>query len=78
VHVGAVSGLAKAAGAACGFTMTVTMAASKDLLGGYAFGFAVWALMNVAAFYIVLSRVGFRNTKPLTEQPEILTARSSA
>jgi len=59
-HVGAVSGLAKAAGAACGFAMTVTLAASKDLLGGYTFGFALWALMNVAAFYIALSRVGFR------------------
>jgi NNP family nitrate/nitrite transporter-like MFS transporter len=59
-HVGAVSGLAKAAGAACGFIMTVTLAASKDLLGGYTFGFALWALMNVAAFYIVLSRLGFR------------------
>ena len=67
-HVGAVSGLAKAAGAACGFTMTVTLAASKDLLGGYTFGFAIWALMNVAAFYITLSRVGFgmqnRTLKP--------------
>lgn len=59
-HVGAVSGLAKAAGAACGFTMTVTLAASKSLLGGYTFGFALWALMNIAAFYITLSRVGFR------------------
>ena len=59
-HVGAVSGLAKAAGAACGFAMTVTLAASKDLLGGYTFAFALWALMNVAAFYIALSRVGFR------------------
>jgi MFS transporter, NNP family, nitrate/nitrite transporter len=59
-HVGAVSGLAKAAGAACGFAMTVMLAASKDLLGGYTFGFAIWALMNVAAFYIALSRVGFR------------------
>jgi NNP family nitrate/nitrite transporter-like MFS transporter len=59
-HVGAVSGLAKAAGAACGFAMTVTLAASKNLLGGYAFGFAIWALMNVAAFYIALSRPGFR------------------
>jgi MFS transporter, NNP family, nitrate/nitrite transporter len=59
-HVGAVSGLAKAAGAACGFAMTVTLAASKDLLGGYTFGFAIWALMNVAAFYIAFSRVGFR------------------
>jgi MFS transporter, NNP family, nitrate/nitrite transporter len=63
-HVGAVSGLAKAAGAACGFSMTMTLAASKDLLGGYTFGFAVWALMNVAAFYIVLSRVGFRHARP--------------
>jgi NNP family nitrate/nitrite transporter-like MFS transporter len=66
-HVGAVSGLAKAAGAACGFTMTVTLAASKNLLGGYTFGFAIWALMNAAAFYIALSRVGFRHAKPDTE-----------
>jgi MFS transporter, NNP family, nitrate/nitrite transporter len=63
-HVGAVSGLAKAAGAACGFTMTMTLAASKDLLGGYTFGFAIWALMNIAAFYIALSRVGFRDARP--------------
>ena len=59
-HVGAVSGLAKAAGAACGFSMTVTLATSKSLLGGYTFGFALWALMNVAAFYITLSRAGFK------------------
>jgi len=66
-HVGAVSGLAKAAGAACGFTMTVTLAASKNLLGGYTFGFAIWALMNVAAFYIAFSRVGLRHAKPHVE-----------
>jgi MFS transporter, NNP family, nitrate/nitrite transporter len=60
-QVGAVSGLAKAAGAACGFTMTVTLAVSNQLLGSYTFGFAIWALMNVAAFYITLSRVGFRH-----------------
>jgi NNP family nitrate/nitrite transporter-like MFS transporter len=63
-QVGAVSGLAKAAGAACGFTMTVTLAASKNLLGGYTVGFAIWALMNAAAFYIAFSRVGFRHAKP--------------
>ncbi len=62
-EVGAVSGLAKAAGAACGFTMTVTLAASKNLLGGYTAGFAIWAVMNVAAFYVALSRVGFRHAK---------------
>ena len=61
------SGLAKAAGAACGFTMTVTLAASKNLLGGYTVGFAIWALMNVAAFYIAFSRVGFRHAKLDTE-----------
>jgi nitrate/nitrite transporter NarK len=66
-HVGAVSGLAKAAGAACGFTMTIILAASKDLLGGYTLGFAIWALMNVGAFYITLSRVGFKHAKPDTE-----------
>ncbi len=68
-QVGAVSGLAKAAGAACGFTMTVTLAASKNLLGGYTFGFAIWALMNVTAFYIALSRVGFRHIKPVEAIP---------
>ncbi len=66
-HVGAVSGVAKAAGAACGFTMTVTLAASHYLLGGYTFGYAIWALMNVAAFYITLSRVGFKHAKPYIE-----------
>jgi MFS transporter, NNP family, nitrate/nitrite transporter len=62
-QVGAVSGLAKAAGAACGFTMTVTLAASEHLMGGYTLGFAIWALMNVAAFYIAVSRVGFKHAK---------------
>ncbi|WP_425905860.1 MFS transporter [Nitrobacter sp. TKz-YC02] len=78
VHVGAVSGLAKAAGAACGFAMTMILATSKQLLGEYTLGFAIWALMNVAAFYIVFSRVGFRDTKPLLEQStggrQIITA----
>ncbi len=64
-EVGAVSGLAKAAGAACGFTMTMTLAASKHLLGGYTAGYAIWALINIAAFYIAFSRVGFRDAKPL-------------
>jgi NNP family nitrate/nitrite transporter-like MFS transporter len=69
VHVGAVSGLAKAAGAACGFAMTMILATSKQFLGDYTIGFAIWALMNVAAFYIVFSRVGFRDTRPSMEQP---------
>src|SRR5579863_10520750 len=63
-QVGAVSGLAKAAGAACGFTMTIILAASRDLLGGYTCGFAIWALMNATAFYIALSRVGFKGAIP--------------
>jgi NNP family nitrate/nitrite transporter-like MFS transporter len=65
VHVGAVSGLAKAAGAACGFTMTAILAASNYLLGSYTLGFLVWALMNIAAFYVSFSRVGFRDAKPV-------------
>jgi MFS transporter, NNP family, nitrate/nitrite transporter len=64
-HVGAVSGLAKAAGAACGFTMTAILAASNFLLGGYTLGFVVWALMNIAAFYVSFARVGFRDAKPV-------------
>ena len=67
LHVGAVSGLAKAAGAACGFTMTSILAASNYLLGSYTLGFIVWALMNVAAFYVSYTRFGFRNAKPVME-----------
>ena len=66
-QVGAVSGLAKAAGAACGFAMTMTLATSKNLFGGYTVGFAIWALMNAAAFYIALSRIGFRHAQPDVE-----------
>jgi NNP family nitrate/nitrite transporter-like MFS transporter len=58
-EVGAVSGLAKAAGAACGFTMTMVMALSKNLSGGYVMGFTVWAGMNVLAFYLAYTRTGF-------------------
>jgi NNP family nitrate/nitrite transporter-like MFS transporter len=64
-HVGAVSGLAKAAGAACGFTMTSILAAGNYLMGSYTLGFVVWALMNIAAFYVAFSRFGFRNAKPV-------------
>lgn len=58
-QVGAVSGLAKSAGAACGFTMTVIMAFSKDIMGEYTLGFAVWALMNGLSLYLVISKKGF-------------------
>ncbi len=58
-QVGAVSGLAKAAGAACGFTMTMVMAFSKNMTQGYTLGFAVWAAMNLLAFYLAYSRKGF-------------------
>jgi len=43
--------------------MTLTLAGSKNLLGGYTVGFAIWAVMNAAAFYIAFSRVGFRHAK---------------
>lgn len=74
MHVGAVSGLAKAAGAACGFTMTAILAGSKYLLGGYTLGFVIWALMNIAAFYVSFSRVGFRSAKPVHEIAESVSA----
>lgn len=63
-QVGTVSGLAKAAGAACGFTMTAVMAASTSL-GGYTGGFVVWLLMNIAGFTIVFTRFGFKDAEPV-------------
>jgi len=83
-QVGAVSGLAKAAGALCGFTMTMILAGSKNLLGDYTLGFAIWALMNGAAFYIAYTRVGFKQastashsaieTKPAYAGPAVKAA----
>lgn len=56
-HVGAVSGLAKAAGAACGFMMTSIMALSGELTGSYLPAFVIWAAMNALALYLVRARV---------------------
>lgn len=57
-QVGAVSGLAKAAGAACGFTMTSIMALSGAVTGSYVPAFMVWAAMNALALYLAFSRAG--------------------
>lgn len=51
--VGTVSGLAKAAGAACGFVMCSLMALGQQVFGDYRIGFFVWAAMNICAFLVV-------------------------
>lgn len=58
-EVGAVSGLAKAAGAACGFTMTSLMAFSREAFGSFEPAFAVWVTMVAAALWISIKRSGF-------------------
>lgn len=71
IQVGAVSGLAKAAGAACGFTMTVIMAFSKDVMGSYTLGFIVWAVMNGLCLYLVFTKKGFPISKEdISEQSQ--------
>ena len=52
--VGTVSGLAKAAGAACGFTSTSIMALSSYFTGTYKAGFFMWIVVSVAALSFVL------------------------
>jgi NNP family nitrate/nitrite transporter-like MFS transporter len=52
--VGTVSGLAKAAGAACGFTSTSIMALSNYFTGSYKVGFIMWFVVSVAAVGFVL------------------------
>lgn len=76
-QVGTVSGLAKAAGAACGATMTAVMAISTSL-GGYTGGFVVWALMNIAGFYIVFTRVGFKHAEPIDYSKDFAEAPQHA
>lgn len=53
--VGTVSGLAKAAGAACGFTMSSIMALSYYFTGSYKAGFLVWVAVSIVAFALVVS-----------------------
>jgi NNP family nitrate/nitrite transporter-like MFS transporter len=62
-QVGTVSGLAKAAGAACGFTMSTIMAISKNASGSYKYGFLAWAVMNILALVFVLSPKIFNREK---------------
>jgi NNP family nitrate/nitrite transporter-like MFS transporter len=62
-QVGTVSGLAKAAGAACGFTMSTMMALSKHSSGGYTYGFSAWAVMNLLALVFVSSPHIFNKEK---------------
>ena len=45
--------------------MTSILAAGNYLMGSYTLGFVIWALMNIAAFYVAFSRFGFRNAKPV-------------
>jgi NNP family nitrate/nitrite transporter-like MFS transporter len=52
--VGTVSGLAKAAGAACGFTSTSIMALSNYFTGSYKAGFFMWIVVSVTALGFVL------------------------
>jgi NNP family nitrate/nitrite transporter-like MFS transporter len=56
--VGTVSGLAKAAGAACGFAMSSIMALSNNFTESYKYGFLVWAAVNIAALrFVVFPRI---------------------
>ena len=53
--VGTVSGLAKAAGAACGFVGSSTMALSSNFTGSYKLGFLMWVVVIITAFALVVS-----------------------
>lgn len=75
-EVGAVSGLAKAAGAACGFTMTSIMALSRDTTGSFVPGFVVWGFMNAAALWMALSKVGIPDRSEPIESTTIVSAPS--
>lgn len=56
--VGTVSGLAKAAGAACGFVMSLAMALSNNFTGSYKYGFLVWVAVNITALgFVVFPRI---------------------
>jgi NNP family nitrate/nitrite transporter-like MFS transporter len=74
-EVGAVSGLAKSAGAACGFAMTSLMAVSTDLVGSFVPAFAVWTGMNALALWLVGTRRGIPAPATRTTQPAPLPVR---
>lgn len=66
--VGTVSGLAKAAGAACGFVMCSLMAFGQHMFGDYRIGFLVWAAMNVCAFLVASRPALWRVRKPAVRE----------
>jgi len=68
--VGTVSGLAKAAGAACGFTSTSIMAMSNYFTGSYKSGFFMWIVVSVTAFGFVLFPRVFEQRKKETTNLE--------
>lgn len=68
--VGTVSGLAKAAGAACGFTMSSLMALSNNFSGGYKYAFVIWSLMNVLALFFVVSPKYFKRKDVIKNSEE--------
>lgn len=77
VQVGAVSGLAKAAGAASGFAMTSVLALSGDVVGSYVPGFALWAAMNGLALYLAVSRAGVPGRVAGVVREPVLSQKSS-
>jgi len=69
--VGTVSGLAKAAGAACGFTSTSIMALSSYFTGSYKTGFFMWIVVSVAALsFVLFPRVFQQREKEITAKEE--------
>jgi NNP family nitrate/nitrite transporter-like MFS transporter len=69
--VGTVSGLAKAAGAACGFTSTSIMALSSYFTGSYKTGFFMWIVVSVAALsFVLFPRVFQQREKEATAREE--------
>ncbi|MCC6473112.1 MAG: MFS transporter [Burkholderiales bacterium] len=62
-EVGAVSGLAKAAGAACGFVMTTAMAVSQEVTGSYAEGFRLWVLVTLVGIVLLTLERPYRREK---------------
>jgi MFS family permease len=70
--VGTVSGLAKAAGAACGFVGSSTMALSSNFTGSYKYGFLVWVVVILTAFGLVVFPRNFQQ-KPVTRMVRMMS-----
>jgi nitrate/nitrite transporter NarK len=68
-EVGAVTGLAKTAGASTGAIMTIIMSQVKGATGGYTYGWLIWTVAIAFALFLALRPQPYERGAAAASQP---------